>query len=186
MGGNVKLIVQDENGEVFVSYPNKTFLPELIIHNDLNSEDSQIRNKRCEEIKNKCLEYHKELIEDGDEFSLSLLKNCKYKTPDWYGICFISFKEMILLNIQDGSSITMVTDSEYISSPYERKAIEEFKISFKHEKSWYKLKYHPQWIVIENNLTKKHINKAKVLMELCGISFSKKEEDLWKDFINQD
>lgn len=38
--------------------------------------------------------YNDYLKESNDKLSLSLFNECNYRAPDWYGICFISFKEM--------------------------------------------------------------------------------------------
>jgi len=186
MSGNVKLILQSKEGEIFISFPNKSDLQELIIHKDLNSNDEIIRNNRFKEIKNQCLKYHDYLKKENDQLSLSLLSDCIYKTPDWYGICFVSFKEMIIVNIQDGSSIKEVFKSKYIDNPISvEEALDNF-ITFKNEEySLYSLKYNPEWLVIENNLTKKHILKVKALMEFCEIKFNPIEEKRWFKFIKE-
>lgn len=139
------------------------------------------------EIKEICLEEKEFLLLDDKGYYEDLFESNKSKTPDWYGICFISFKHNLIINIQDGSSVTSILYSKHLDHPEGLlKSLQSFNLyeSKKIDKLLH-LKYNPVWMVINNNQSKEHILKVKNLMEFCNIKFSEEEESLWLKYYNE-
>lgn len=172
MSGFVNLIIQDHSGNIINSYIPSRDIPSMIINKKLNSDNINIRNERCEELR-------KIILNNLDKSQKNLM------IPYDYGICFISFKQNIIANYQQGSSIVEILkpSKKDMKDSYKNQAQEYFNFK-ENEDGMNIITYNKPWKVYDSEgVESSEVKHVKALMMSAGIKFSDQEEQEWNDYL---
>lgn len=180
MSGYTKLVIQSQNGLIYNLMPTNTQISDWAINSEFDSSDKKVRHNYMKKMLREWKEDCREMLAKPDKLSKGILKDCLNSAPCCYGICFISFRHKILMNIQMGSSVNLAVEG-MVFPEAEINKLWSFKDMDKG--SFFIHIRHVNWTVIEANQLKGQTKKmAQSIMESCGVNFTAQENKIWMKY----